>query len=119
MAHRHDPGPFRRPTDASPTPSGGIFAEEDGQVTLTDGAGNKYWFVDTTAGNVVINLPDAPHAAPYIFTVKRKTAGANTITVTPESGTIDGSATHAVNTQYNCFRYASDGENYFIIAHYA
>jgi len=112
----NDTGNAFRRTDSAPAKIGGIYKEDDSQQTFTDGQGNKYWFVDTTAGNVTITLPDpTTMAADTIFTVKRTTAGANTLTVQAESGTIDGAATHLIPTQYASYSYVSDGAQYWII----
>ena len=106
---------YRR-TDNAHAALGGIWKDEDNQKTFTDGQGNKYWFIDTTGGNVTIDLPDPSDVSPdTIFTVKRMTAGANTITVAAAVGNIDGSATHSIPTQYEAYAYVSDGENYWII----
>lgn len=114
FAH-HDSGNQYRQTDARIAKTGGIFDFEDAQPTLTDGIGNKYWFIDTTAGNVAVTLPTADEAVSKIYTVKRKTGGANTLTVTPGSGTIDGAASHSIAVQYESYSYFSDGDNYWII----
>ena len=112
----NDPGNAFRRTDAAPVKVGGIFKDDNGQRTFTDGQGNVYWFIDTTGGNVTVTLPDATTvAADTIFTVKRTTGGANTLTVATDAGTIDGSATHSIPTQYSCYSYISDGDNYWII----
>lgn len=106
---------FRR-TDSAPVKAGGIWKDEDGQRTFTDGQGNKIWLIDTTAGNVDVPLPDASSVTPdTVFTVKRTTAGANTLTVSAAVGNIDGSASHSIPTQYASYSYVSDGENYWII----
>lgn len=112
-----DPGNAFRRTDAAPVKTGGLYKtdSDDGQNTFTDGQGNKYWFVDTTAGNVTITLPDAAEVtADTIFTVKRTTAGVNTLTVQTGGGLIDGAATQTIDTQGLCYSYISDGENYFV-----
>jgi len=106
-------------TDAAPAKIGGIPEIEGTQYTFTDGQGNKYWFADTTAGNVAVTLPPAADSMSFLYTVKRTTGGANTLTVSADSGNIDGSATHSIATQYHCFTYLSDGDNYWIVSHYA
>ena len=110
-----DPGRQFRQTDAQTAKTGGIFKFEGTQPTLTDGFGNKYWFIDTTGGNVSIALPAADEAVSKIYTVKRATGGANTLTVTPVSGTIDGAASHSITVQYESYSYVSDGDNYWIV----
>ena len=114
----NDTGNAFRRTDGAPAKIGGIFKTDtdDGQNTFTDGQGGKYWFVDTTADNVTVTLPDATTVtADTIFTVKRTTGGANTLTVTTGGGTIDGAATFSIPTQYASYSFISDGTNYWII----
>lgn len=114
----NDTGNAFRRTDAAPSKIGGIFKTDadSGQLTFTDGQGNTYWFVDTTGGSVTVTLPDATTVtADTIFTVKRTTAGANTLTVTTGGGNIDGAASQTINTQYASYSYVSDGTNYWII----
>jgi hypothetical protein len=111
----NDAGNSFRQTDAPGAKTGGIFEFEGTQPTLTDGFGNKYWFIDTTGGNVAVALPPADEGVSKVYTVKRKTAGANTLTITPVSGNIDGSATHSIPAQYESHSYVSDGTDYWII----
>ena len=106
---------YRR-TDAPTALQGGLWETDNGQLTFTDGQGNKYWFADTTGGNVSIALPAAGDVTPdTIFTVKRTTGGVNTLTITPDSGTIDGAADDTLVTQYSVASYVSDGTNYWTI----
>lgn len=115
----NDPGNAFRRTDGAPVKIGGIYKTDtdDAQNTFTDGQGNKYWFVDTTGGNVTITLPDATEvAADTRFIVKRTTAGANSLTIATGGGNIDGSATKSMPTQYDKYTFVSDGTNYWIVA---
>ena len=114
----NDPGNAFRRTDGAPVKVGGLYKTDtdDNQNTFTDGQGSKYWFVDTTSGDVTITLPAADEVtADTIFTVKRTTGGSNTLTVTTGGGTIDGAASHSIPTQYASYSYISDGANYWII----
>lgn len=112
----NDTGNAFRRTDSAPVKIGGIFKDDDSQNTFTDGQGNKYWFVDTSGGNVTITLPDATTVtADIIYTVKRTTGGVNTLTVTSDAGNIDGAASQTINTQYASYSYVSDGANWWII----
>ena len=114
----NDPGNAFRRTEGAPVKVGGLYKTDtdDGQITFTDGQGNKYWFADTTSADVTITLPDATKTtADIIYTVKRTTAGANSLTVTTGGGTIDGAATHTIALQYSSYSYVSDGTNYWII----
>jgi hypothetical protein len=111
-----DPGNAFRRTDATSAKEGGIYKLEDSQWTFTDGQGNKYWFVDTTAAPVTVTLPSAADNAPHtIFSVKRLTAGANALTVQAVSGNIDGSATHSIPTQYALYSYVAHNGDYWIV----
>jgi hypothetical protein len=113
---QNDPGNAFRKTDAAPVKIGGIYKDDGGQFTFTDGQGNKYWFADTTGGNVTVTLPDATTVtADTIYTVKRTTGGSNTLTVATDGGNIDGVSTHSIPAQYASFSYVSDGTNYFIL----
>jgi len=109
---------FRR-TDSAPVKVGGIYKvdTDNQQLSFTDGQGNVIWFVDTTSGNVTITLPAATTVtADTRFTVKRTTAGANTLTVSTDGGNIDGAASKSMATQYDKYTFVSDGTNYWIVA---
>lgn len=92
--------------------------ESSALLALTFGNGDKLYLADTTSGDVTVTLPDAADSMGFHYSVK-KTVAANSVNVVALSGTIDGTATHSIATQYNCFRYTSDGSNYWIVAHYA
>lgn len=116
LADRFDSGLRIRRTDAPASKEGGLWKTEDGQATFTDGAGNKFWFIDTTGGNVTVNLPDADEVTPDTrFTVIRTTAGANTLTVQSAVGNINGAGTSSIASQYASETYVSDGANFYKI----
>lgn len=71
--------------------------------------------VTTGTGDINITLPIAASAAGRIFTVKKVDAAVGTITITPNTGTIDGSATWTINTQFSFVRMLCDGANYDVI----
>lgn len=76
--------------------------------------GLNYLLVDTTAGNVTVNLP-TPSLLVSI-TIIKKVAG-NVVTVQPPSGTINGAATYPLNTAYQSAKFKSlDGINYVVVA---
>lgn len=58
--------------------------------------------VDTTAGNVTLTLPGAAGCRGLMITVKRLSAGANTLTIAA-AGTdlIDGASSTSLPTQYD------------------
>lgn len=111
-----DPGaPFRR-TDAPGAKQGGIYKLDGDQWTFTNGKGDRFWFVDTTAGAVTVTLPDAGDVAPdTMFVVKRLTAGANALTVSTVAGTIDGAATKSLASQWDVGRYVAFNGNYYTV----
>ena len=110
-----DPGAPYRQTDSQAVKKGGIWKFDGLQPTLTMGNGDVYWFIDTTAASVTVTLPDAADTVSIIYTVKRKSAGVNTLTVATIAGDIDGAATKALTLQYDHFAFTSDGTQYWII----
>lgn len=70
---------------------------------------------DCTSNDVTVTLPPPADAMDYMFTVKRKSGGANTVTITTPSGTIDGSASVDILVQYVSLSFRSDGTNYWIV----
>ncbi len=110
-----DPGAPYRQTDAQVVKKGGIWDFDGAQPTLTFGNGDVIWFIDTTAGNVVVTLPDAADTVSLKYTVIRKSAGANTLTVGTIAGNINGAATKSMGSQYDTFTFTSDGTQYWII----
>lgn len=110
-----DPGaPFRQ-TDSQAVKKGGIWDFDGVKPMLTMGNGDVYWFVSTTAGNETVVLPAAEDTVSIIYTVKRTTGGAETLTVSAISGNIDGSGSLSVPNQYDVYSMTSDGTNYWII----
>jgi hypothetical protein len=71
------------------------------------------YLVDATAGAIVITVPVS--LANKSFYVKKIDATANTVTITPSSGLIDGAATRVLASQYSTAHFASDGTNLWII----
>lgn len=113
------PRTYTRPlTDAQLAQRAVLFDTENSQQVMYDGFGNKTWFIDTTGGNTTITLPaaNADLAIGITFAVVRKTGGANTLTIAPVSGNIEGSVTAAMPTQYDFRQYRSDGTDYYRVA---
>lgn len=88
---------------------------QDNQYWLSDSQGNKICFADTSSGDVAITLPSAGPSVGLCYKVKRTTGGINSLTVTADSGNIDGTATVGISTQYTCLQMVSDGENWWIV----
>jgi len=80
-------------------------------TTLTNG--NSIVLVNATSGSRTITLP-APTSG-KIFNIKKIDSSANTVTISPPSGTIDGSASRVIFSQYDSLTITSDGTNYFLI----
>lgn len=71
---------------------------------------------DASGGGITITLPTAVGIAGRIYTVKRTSSGANTVTVdTTSSQTIDGATTVVLNAQYTSLDLVSDGANWKIL----
>lgn len=83
-------------------------------VTLTLADSGLLLF-DTTSNNIAAVLPDATTAEAYPFTIKRTSAGINTLTITAAAGTIDGGASASIPTQYTALTFRSDGANWWIV----
>lgn len=84
-------------------------------VGLSDGL----VLASTTGSSVTTTLPDATIVLGREFTVKRTTAGANTLTVQATAGNIDADASFTIDVQYEAHTFKSDGSNYWIVSsHY-
>lgn len=78
---------------------------------------SDYVILVNTTNNVTITLPSAVGRRGRQFFVKDSTgnAGTKNITVATSGGTIDGSATDTISTNYARRLYVSDNVNWFII----
>lgn len=83
---------------------------------------DQYIGVTSTASARIITLPNTGSSAligssGQIWTIKDESGGAgtNNITITPNGGTIDGSATFVINQNYGSADVMFDGTNYFLI----
>lgn len=66
------------------------------------------------SGNITITLPTVKVAnIGKRYTVKN--TGTGTITVAPQSGTIDGAASQVMTVQYSSFDFANDGTNWYTV----
>lgn len=72
--------------------------------------------VDTSGGNRIITLPTAVGIAGRAYTVKRATAGVNTLTVDGNGAeTIDGALTVLLPNQWDVLRVQSNGATWLVI----
>lgn len=70
-------------------------------ASLTSAYQNRFVLADPTAGAVALTLPSlGADDAGWMVWVIRTTAGANALTVVPAAGTIQGSASISIGTQY-------------------
>lgn len=84
------------------------FAESTENVTsFPHYAGKKQVILASGTGTVFLQDSD------NIFHVKN--IGTGTITVEPETGTIDGAATRTMSTQYESIGVVFDGQNWHVI----
>ena len=72
--------------------------------------------VDTTGGNITVSLPAVATAGDgFVVTLKRVTAGANTLTIDPSGAeTVEGAATLLMPTQYTSVMLVSRSTGWFI-----
>lgn len=68
--------------------------------------------VDATGGNFTVTLSNA--ITGQIYNIKKTTA-ANTVTITPSSGTIDGASSTTLTTQYTNIQVQFDGSNWWLL----
>jgi hypothetical protein len=81
-------------------------------------ATNDDWAIlaDASAGSLTITLPDAAIHSGRLFFVKKTDSSTNTVTVSTGGGTIDGSASVVISSQYGDVFVISDGTNYSLVA---
>jgi len=80
-------------------------------TTLTNG--NSIVLVNASGASRTITLPSPTSGK--IFNIKKTDSSANTVVISAPSGTIDGSASKTLTTQYQSLTITSDGTNFFII----
>jgi hypothetical protein len=85
-------------------------------TTVVDNSQSKI-LVDTTGGNIKINLPIPSESKGVEFVVKRITAGVNDLDVGCVDGSAitDGAIAVTMPNQYDCLTFSSDGSNYHVI----
>lgn len=68
----------------------------------------------STASAWTLTIPTAVGNSGKILKIKKTSSDLNALTISPAAGTIDGSATTTINTQYEILQLISDGTNWFI-----
>lgn len=82
-------------------------------TTLTN---NDYFLLVSPAAAVVVSVPAGSAVQPgRVYTVRRDATATNTVTITPTSGTINGTTTFAVGSAgaIGTANIISDGTNWF------
>lgn len=69
---------------------------------------------DATSGALTIQLPTADETGREVR-IKKIDSSSNTVTASPASGTIDGSATAPITVQWAALTLVSDGTNWYVI----
>lgn len=77
--------------------------------------GDVLYVVDTTSGNIPVILPPVQDCAGQFHMVKRITGGGNTCVVSSDAGTLDGTASYSIATQYLSVTFVSDGEDWHAV----
>ncbi len=90
-----------------------VFSVLSSSGTFT-ATSNSTHLVDTSGGAASITLP-AVSLSRFVHIKDKGNAEANNITITPASGTIDGSASLVISSNYGSVMLVSDGTNWFII----
>lgn len=101
-------------TSANQAADGRLF--EFVSITTTYTAGeNDHVILAAPAAPFTITLPAASAMRNKKVTIKRTNTSVHTITVTPASGNVDGSASTTLTTSLQSRTLYSDGSNYWLI----
>lgn len=83
-------------------------------ITGTTTLGNFYRYNVNNSSDIVLNLPSASGISGRTYSIKKISNNANTITITPASGTIDGASTLIMSAFNISHIIYTDGTNWFI-----
>jgi hypothetical protein len=86
-------------------------AGTSGAVALTNG--NSIVLVNASGASRTVTLPSPTSGK--IFNIKKIDSSVNTVVISAPSGTIDGTVSKTLTTQYQSLTITSDGTNFFII----
>ena len=84
-------------------------------VTAASATCNGAAVVLANAAINAINMTLPTPLAGQVITFKKTDSSANTVTITPPSGTIDGATNKVLTVQYQSITVVCDGTNYFIV----
>jgi len=85
-------------------------------IASSKAVGSDIVLVDASASAVAVTLPYAKDWRDRVMRVKKVDAGANYVSVIPQSGeTLDGTATVAITTPNTCLQIVSANGNWFIV----
>ena len=74
---------------------------------------------DASGGGFSLTLPEAGFWNDRVLRIKKTDATGNAVTIAAAgSETIDGASSVAINTQYHCRQFMSDGQNWHIVCAY-
>jgi hypothetical protein len=96
-------GPFRLINHGFPTTTSNINITQPTQLA------------SAAAGAIVLTLQATQTQGSIVF-VKKIDASANTVTITPATGTIDGAANYVLAAQNNAAIFTFDGANWWVLA---
>lgn len=108
-AYQLDARPVTGSPEALAAPGFSLVASPSANLVLTT---QQAVFADATAGNLQITLPPA-NVGVWPITVFKTDASANTVTVVPASGTINGAASVVISAQNGGQTFYSNGSNWF------
>ncbi len=87
------------------------FESISANETVAGGDENKWYQADTSGGNIDVTLPTSlgTSRAGYKIIVQRGASAANTLTIAPASGTIDGAASLSIPGAYHAREFVWTG----------
>lgn len=92
----------------------GSFAPLIVTITTTITAANFYGYNVNNTSNIIINLPAASSCPYRQYLIKKISNNANTITITPASGTIETAATYVMSVYLGSRIIYNDGTNWWV-----
>lgn len=94
---------------------GFVFGTQSLAANYTVQQGDSVILVSAAGGARAITLPAAAAAMGKLIAVRKTEGGANTVTLTPAAGLIDGAATLVLTAAAPRATLVSDGTNYYTV----